>query len=148
MHEAWWVLFAAHVHWMGWNRILASVPLAIGACLFRAGNRRTVGWWLGFALFVALLPNAPNVMSDLVHLPADTRASSSMKVVLLGLVPLYACYILAGLEAYVLSLGLLRRFMRTTGSRRFLVAVDVVAGLLYRSWGLSGQGCPRGEGET
>jgi uncharacterized membrane protein len=126
MHEA-WVLFASHVHWMGWNLILAFVPLAIGASLFRAGNRRTVGWWLGFALFVAFLPNAPYVMSDLVHLPADARAASSMKVVLLGLLPLYACYILAGLQAYVLSLGLLRRYMRTTGSRRFLVVVDVVA---------------------
>jgi uncharacterized membrane protein len=30
MHEA-WVLFASHVHWMGWNLILAFVPLAIGA---------------------------------------------------------------------------------------------------------------------
>ena len=45
-------------------------------------------------------------MSDLVHLPADVRAASSMKVVLLGLLPLYACYILAGLQAYVLSLRL------------------------------------------
>ena len=126
MHEA-WLLFASHVHWMGWNLILAFVPLAIGAGLFRAGARRTVGWWLGFALFVAFLPNAPYVMSDLVHLPADVRAASSMKVVLLGLLPLYACYILAGLQAYVLSLGLLRRYMRTTGRRGFLVAVDVVA---------------------
>jgi uncharacterized membrane protein len=112
---------------MGWNLMLAFVPLAIGAILFRAGNRRNVGWWLGFGLFVAFLPNAPYVMSDLVHLPADVRAASSMKVVLLGLLPLYAFYILAGLQAYVLSLGLLRRYMRKTGSRRFLVAVDVVA---------------------
>jgi uncharacterized membrane protein len=125
MHEA-WVLFASHVHWMGWNLILAFVPLALGASLFRAGRRRTVSWWLGFALFVAFLPNAPYVMSDLVHLPADARAASSMRVVLLGLLPLYAIYILAGLQAYVLSLGLLRRYMRTTG-RRFLAVVDVVA---------------------
>ena len=126
MHEA-WVLFASHVHWMGWNLILAFVPLAIGASLFRTTRRRTVGWWVGLALFVAFLPNAPYVMSDLVHLPADVRAASSMKVVLLGLLPLYACYMLAGLQAYVLSLGLLRRYMRTSGSGRFLVAVDVGA---------------------
>ena len=125
MHEA-WVLFASHVHWMGWNLILAFVPLGIGAMLFRAGNRRTVGWWMGFALFVAFLPNAPYVMSDLVHLPADARAASSMKVVLLGLLPLYTCYIVAGLQAYVLSLRLLRKYMKTTGSR-FLVAVDIGA---------------------
>jgi uncharacterized membrane protein len=126
MHEA-WVLFASHVHWMGWNLILAFVPLLIGASLFRAGTQRTVGWWLGFALFVAFLPNAPYVMSDLVHLPADVRAASSMKVVLLGLLPLYACYILAGLQAYVLSLRLLRRYMKTAVSRASLRAVDVVA---------------------
>src|ERR1700685_1407699 len=118
MHEA-WVLFASHVHWMGWNLLLAFVPLAIGASLFRTGRRRTGGWWLGFALFVAFLPNAPYVMSDRVHFPGDARAASWMKVVLFGLLPLYACYILAGLQAYVLSLGLLRKYMRTTGNRRF-----------------------------
>jgi uncharacterized membrane protein len=126
IHEA-WVLFDSHVHWMGWNLLLAFVPLAIGAILFRAGTRRTVGWWLGLGLFVAFLPNAPYVMSDLVHLPADVSAASSMKVVLFGLLPLYACYILAGLQAYVLSLGLLRKYMRTTGIGRYVVAVDVVA---------------------
>src|ERR1700733_12117804 len=126
MHEA-WVLFASHIDWMGWNLILAFVPLAIGVSLFRTGNQRTGGGGLGFALFVASLPNAPYVMSDLVHLPADARAASSMKVILLGLVPLYACYILAGVEAYVLSLRLLRRYMRTTGGKKFVVAVDVAA---------------------
>lgn len=128
MHEA-WLLFASHLHWMGWNLILAFVPLALGAVLFRANHRRNVAWWIAFAFFVAFLPNAPYVMSDLVHLPADARAASSMKVVVFGLLPLYACYILIGLEAYVLSLGLLRKYMRAMGAGRFIAAVDVIAAL-------------------
>ena len=50
MHEA-WMLFASHVHWMGWNLILAFVPLAIGAGLFEpaTGAPLVGGWALPFS---------------------------------------------------------------------------------------------------
>ena len=128
MHEA-WVLFSSHVQWMGWNLFLAFLPLAIGVWLFRTERRRTVGWWVALAIFVALLPNAPYVMSDLIHLPGDVRAAPSMKVTVFGLLPLYGFYVLAGLEAYVLSVRLVRRSLGRTGGRALVVLVDIGAAL-------------------
>ena len=124
-----WAIFLSHSRWMGWNLMLAFVPLLLGALLFRPGRRRKVTWWVGLCVFIAFLPNAPYVMSDLVHLPADVRAAPSMKVVVFGLLPLYSAYILAGMEAYVLSVSLLRRYLRSIGQVRLYLPADVLAPL-------------------
>jgi uncharacterized membrane protein len=132
---------------MAWNLVLAFVPLLVGALLFRPGRQRKLMWWVGLCVFIAFLPNAPYVLSDLVHLPGDVRAAPSLKVVVFGLLPVYCAYMLAGMEAYVLSLKLLRRYLRSIGRSRLHIAADVLAplaaaigiflGRVYRlnSWG-------------
>src|SRR4051812_24343730 len=57
-----------HGRWMVWNLALAAVPVFLAMALFRPGRRHGVGWWLGTALFVLFLPNAPYVLTDVVHL--------------------------------------------------------------------------------
>ena len=54
---------------MAWNMILALIPLA-GAVWFRAAMRRhsLVFEVTAFALWLAFLPNAPYMVTDLVHL--------------------------------------------------------------------------------
>src|SRR5215813_31019 len=64
-----------HGHWMAWNTGLAAVPLVLALLLFRQGRRRTVPWWAGAVAFVAFLPNAPCVLTDVVHLLGDLRRS-------------------------------------------------------------------------
>lgn len=128
MREA-WLIFASHSHWMGWDLFLALVPLLVGAVLFRPGRRRGLLWWAGLCAFIAFLPNAPYVISDLVHLPGDIQAAPSTKAVLLGLLPLYGVFVLSGMEAYVLSLGLLRRYLRSIGKPRLVMFVNVGAPL-------------------
>lgn len=128
MGEA-WMLVASHRRWMAWDLTLAFVPLALGYVLFRPHTRRSPGWWLGLACYIAFLPNAPYVISDLVHLPADARLATSSKVIWFGLVPLYAAFVTAGMQAYVLSLRLLRRYIRTIGKPRLVIAVDAAAPL-------------------
>ncbi len=60
--------------WMVWNTMLALVPLALSFTLFSPGRRcRSMGWWFGFAVFVAALPNAPYVLTDVIHLVDDAR---------------------------------------------------------------------------
>jgi uncharacterized membrane protein len=128
MHLA-WILFSSHRRWMAWNLMLAFVPLLLGLILFRQCMARTALWWIGVVAFVAFLPNAPYVMSDLVHLPADARAAPSITVVVFGLLPLYGVIIAAGLEAYVLSLLSLRRYLRSIGMSRVLPIVNLIAAL-------------------
>jgi uncharacterized membrane protein len=128
VHEA-LTIFSSHGRWMAWDLVLAFIPLLLAAFLFRPGRRRRVMWWVGLFIFIAFLPNAPYVISDLVHLPPDVRAAPSAKVVIFGLLPLYSAYILAGMEAYVVSMSLMRRYLRSLGRARLQIAADVLAPL-------------------
>jgi uncharacterized membrane protein len=110
-------LLGTHSQWMAVNLALAVLPLVLAVTLFRSRRRRGPLWWAGFALFVVFLPNAPYVVTDLVHLAPDIRSAPSRKAVVLGLVPLYGAFILAGVESYVLCLRLLRGEVRRWGWR-------------------------------
>ena len=95
--------------WITWNLTLALVPAVLAVVLFgRARLRRGVAWWLGVAAFVLFLPNAPYVVTDLVHLRGDVLATRSDVVLLAGVLPMYAAFVVAGFLAYVVSLDLLR----------------------------------------
>jgi uncharacterized membrane protein len=104
-----WIFYAAEVlrrsvRWMSWNLFLAFVPVVLSVWLFRRSRSRSPVWWLGFAVFVAFLPNAPYVLTDIIHLVREIRGGASIWVVTLLLVPQYVSFMLAGFQAYVLSL--------------------------------------------
>jgi uncharacterized membrane protein len=101
---------SAHGDWMAWNLLLAVVPVLLAAALFRSRARRTGLWWVGVAIFVAFLPNAPYVLTDVIHLFDDIRGTSS-DLVLLGVhLPLYLTFFAIGFGSYVAALELARRF--------------------------------------
>lgn len=117
-------VWRANAWWMGWNLFLALVPLAIGLVIFRA-HRHTPAWWFGVAAFVAFLPNAPYVLTDVIHLPDDVRAHPD-GVVVLGVLPLYLGFIATGLLAYALALRCLTAHLARAGwSARRVVAVEI-----------------------
>jgi len=118
-----WVGFAWDaVHnnsrWMTWNLFLALVPLALSFWLFRQRVKPKHNhspalthkvyphplWWLGLLVFIAFLPNAPYVLTDIIHLIHDIRRTNSIWVITLVLIPQYLLFIIAGFEAYVISL--------------------------------------------
>jgi uncharacterized membrane protein len=70
-------VLAGHLPWMGWNLLLAAIPVLLAWVLFRPARRRAALWWLGLAVFVAFLPNAAYVLTDAVHLMARTFSGSS-----------------------------------------------------------------------
>jgi uncharacterized membrane protein len=117
-------VWRANLWWMGWNLFLALVPLAIGLVLFRA-RRHTPLWWLGAAAFVAFLPNAPYVLTDIIHLPGDVREHPD-GVVVLGVLPLYIGFIATGLLAYALALrGLAAHLTRAGWAPRRIAGVEL-----------------------
>ena len=63
-----------HSGWMAWNLTLALVAVALAVWLFRVERPRTVGWWVGFGAFALFLPNAPYVLTDLIHLRWSVEA--------------------------------------------------------------------------
>ncbi len=115
-----------HGPWMMWNTILALVPLGLALALFRPGRRHSFGWWCGVAIFVAFLPNAPYVLSDVIHFFDDVRASTDNHnlQIAFGIAPVYVSFMAIGFGAYVVSLQRVRHYVgRVLDARAGSVAV-------------------------
>lgn len=99
--------------WMTWNLVLAAVPATLAMPLLWRPHRRTLRWWLGVGVFVLFLPNAPYVLTDLIHLRSDIAETDGGSVVVFGVLPLYAAFIVAGFTSYLLCLALIVREVRS-----------------------------------
>jgi uncharacterized membrane protein len=108
-------VLASNVGWMLWNLVLAGVPVALAIPLFTPGRQVTPLWWTGLAAFIAFLPNAPYVLTDVIHFTADVRSTRSDLVVAFGLMPQYGLFFLAGFACYAVSLLRLERWLRFRG---------------------------------
>jgi len=124
--------FAAHHGlWMTWNTVLALVPLLFAAILFRAHPPswpRNPLWWAGLAAFVLFLPNAPYVMTDVVHL-LDTAGAGSytpgFTVFVVGAI--YATLFAIGTLSYALSVKAMAAFVAARSSRGVAPAATLAA---------------------
>lgn len=101
--------------WMAWNLFLAAVPAVLAPLVFRHRGPRTLGWWLGAGFVLLFLPNAPYVVTDLVHLRSDVIHAGSDLAVITGVLPVYAGFIAAGFVAYALVLSEAGRYLRAAG---------------------------------
>lgn len=122
--------YEAHVQgqWMGVNLVLAVLPGVGAFLLHRWRGRRRWGWWAGVAVVMAFLPNAPYVLTDIIHLGPDIQAAPTRAAAVYGVVPLFALMIGTGVLSYSLVLHLLRRELRRLGwsLRRLIVAEALV----------------------
>ena len=83
-------------------------------------------WWGGVVLFVLFLPNAPYVLTDLVHLVEDVDSGLFSRRATVGvLLPLYAVFCFIGFEAYTLSLLSVRGFLRRFGLGGWTIPVEL-----------------------
>lgn len=126
-----WINFAWHAlyrnsRWMAWNLFLGFVPLALSVWLFRKARSRSFVWWIGLVVFIAFLPNAPYVLTDVIHLVADIRTQSSVWIITLVLIPQYLLFIGAGFEAYVLSLINLGYYLNRQGRSKWISWVELL----------------------
>ena len=83
-------LFARHGAWMVWNTLLALVPLCLAIPLLTAQRRRGAFWWFGVTMGIAFLPNAPYVLTDIIHLLADVRFGAGDVEIAFVYVPVFA----------------------------------------------------------
>ena len=135
---------------MVWNSFLALIPLALSFWLFqrRGSHVRRWPWWIGLAIFVAFLPNAPYVLTDIIHLVNDIRSGQSVWAVSLILVPQYVLFIGLGMVAYTVSIVNLDRYLSRAGKVSWvgpteltlhgLTAIGIYLGrfLRFNSWDL------------
>ncbi len=115
--------------WILWNLFLAFIPLALSFWLFRrkAVKRRSLPWWLLFITFVAFLPNAPYMLTDIIHLIRGTRAGYAIWLIALIFIPLHLIAILGGFEAYVISLINQGTYLKRQGVGQFVLWSELAA---------------------
>lgn len=104
--------------------LLGLLPLSIWA--FRTKLGRSAIWWFGFVAFYGFLPNAPYLLTDVIHLIDDIRTIQSVWVITLILIPLYLLVILAGFEAYVVSLINLGSYLHRIGKSQWILGVELI----------------------
>ena len=138
---------------MAWNLFLAIIPCALSFILFakRSPKRLPVNpiWWFGLVTFILFLPNAPYIITDIIHFVDDVRSPNvSDNGIIFILIPQYIAFILFGFQCYVTSimkfikyLGWLKIIKNTTWleiSLNFICAFGVYLGRFNRlnSWEL------------
>ncbi|HEY9735339.1 MAG TPA: DUF1361 domain-containing protein [Trichocoleus sp.] len=114
--------------WILWNLFLAFIPLALSFWLFRqrSAKSRNSLWWLALVVYVAFLPNAPYVLTDIIHFIRATRDGLSMVALIVAYIPLHVLSILAGFEAYVVSLLNQGQYLRNHGAKRYIVWAELM----------------------
>ncbi len=115
-----------NMRWMTWNLFLAFIPLALSVWLFRIKRQRSGVWWLGFLVFLAFLPNAPYLLTDVIHFIEDIRRIQSVWMITLVLIPIYLVVILAGFEAYVISLINLGYYLHRIGKSQWILVAEMI----------------------
>ena len=127
------VLLAMRIVWtrehaylfLVWNLALAWVPYALAMAIRAAHDRRARGWWLVplFASWLAFLPNAPYLVTDLVHLRYRGGAPLWFDAVML------AAFAWAGVGLGAASLRMCARVIRVRGGALAAVAFTPLAAL-------------------
>ena len=117
-----WHAWSIHSGWIAWNLFLAFIPLALSFWLFRRKSQsRSLLWWVGFLVFIAFLPNAPYLLTDIIHLINAIRDYYSVWIITLVLIPPHVIAILAGFEAYVVSVMNQSQYLKQQGAAKFAV---------------------------
>jgi uncharacterized membrane protein len=107
--------------------LLFALPfIPLGVLLYRSGRLRSWAWWLGFIVFYAFLPNAPYLLTDVIHLIEDIRTIQSVWMITLVLFPVYLLVILAGFQAYVVSLINWGYHLHRIGKSQWIVWMELI----------------------
>ena len=112
---------------MAWNLFLALIPWGLSLWIFRGRGMgfRRVSWWIGAIAFLAFLPNAPYVLTDIIHLVTLIKQNPPIWTVTFVLVPQYFLFMLIGMQAYVLSLINLGHYFKKQGWSRWVLPIEL-----------------------
>lgn len=113
--------------WILWNLFLAFIPLVLSFWLYRRKTQtRSWLWWAIFVVFIAFLPNAPYVLTDIIHLIRGTRLVWSTWIIALIFIPLHLFAILSGFEAYVVALINQGMYLKRQGGRQYILWAELM----------------------
>lgn len=110
-----------------WNLFLAFIPLIFSFYLFKSSVKRSILWWIILLVFIAFLPNAPYILTDSIHIIELSQKNYPSWAIILVLIPQYTLFIIAGFEAYVISLVRLENYLRDLVTPQYLLIVRIIA---------------------
>jgi uncharacterized membrane protein len=114
--------FERHSGWIIWNLFLAFIPLALSFWLYRRrSTARSLLWWTAFLVYIAFLPNAPYLLTDIIHLINATRNGYSVWIITLIFIPLHLFAIVAGFEAYVIAVMNQSSYLKRVSGDRWVI---------------------------
>ena len=99
---------------MGLDLMLAIIPFVIALLIFSEKSRiPSLVWWPLLGIMVLFLPNAPYVLTDVIHFVAKIRVTPPLPIWAMSLL-LLECflYFLIGMECFVIPLMLWERMLR------------------------------------
>lgn len=116
---------------LGFAYVLSILLITVGlmAWDFRPRRRHlshSLNWWVGFFTWIAFLPNAPYVLTDVIHFINDIREYDSVWVITLMIIPLYLLFMVVGFQAYVLSVINLGHYLQRYQEGRFVPLAEWV----------------------
>lgn len=109
-----------------WLVVGVIITVGLGLMGVRQRSHRPWLWWVALVAFVAFLPNAPYVLTDIIHLIRGTSSGRiPIWVVTLVFIPLHLSAIVIGFEAYVLALLNLDVYLKRSGLRLLITPVEL-----------------------
>ena len=126
--------FFFNFRWMGWNLFLAIIPCVLSFILFnkRLARRspkqlgKALIWWCGLASFVLFLPNAPYILTDIIHFVDNSRSPEiSANGIIFVLIPQYVVFLLLGFQCYVLSIIKLLQYLTSLKLTKNTVWIEI-----------------------
>ncbi len=112
---------------LGWLGLAIGFVVALGIWgLNPRHSTRAWLWGLGVVVFMAFLPNAPYVLTDIIHLIRGTSSGEIPTwVVALVFVPIHLVAILLGFQAYVLSILNLAYYLKQRGAAALILPTEL-----------------------
>jgi uncharacterized membrane protein len=113
---------------LGWDLFLALLPLLIGWILFRHSRKVPEWlWWPFLGIFLLFLPNAPYVLTDVIHFVEKIRVTPPLPLWALGLLLIeYFLYFSIGMQSFTLSMMIWGRFLKHRGLGWLIFPIELL----------------------
>jgi len=113
---------------LGWDLFLALIPLGLSLLLFRHNTRiHPLFWWLLLGVMVLFLPNAPYVLTDVIHFVSKVRVNPPLPIWAMSLLLLeFFFYFLIGMQSFTLSLMLWGRKLKRHHAEWLILPIELI----------------------